>query len=153
MYDLDPEYPEINNRLMHCYMEKYSDSRKKRDKLFYNRAVEYATKQIELDPDAYYYLERGWVYFGAGDFDLAIRDALHCIDEEPENGYAYNLLGKAYYDKKEYDNSIAALEKAIELLRDKKNFAAYNNIVKALETVGRYDEALKYLDQKSHSFG
>ena len=152
VYDLDPEYPEINNRLMHCYMEKYSDSRKKRDKLFYNRAVEHATKQIELDPDAYYYLERGWVYFGAGDFDLAIRDALHCIDEEPENGYAYNLLGKAYYDKKEYDNSIAALEKAIELLRDKKNFAAYNNIVKALETVGRYDEALKYLDQKAEKF-
>ncbi len=151
-YKLDPEYPDVNNRLMHLYMEKYKNERIKKNSLYYDKAVEYGTKQLELEKEGYYYLERGFVYFGGGDTDLAIQDALSCLEIEPENGYAYNLLGKAYYDKKEFDKSIEALYKAVELLKDRNTAAPYTNIVRSLETVGRYDEAIKYLELKNEKF-
>ncbi len=150
--ELDPEYPEVNFKLMQLYAEKYGDSSTKRVRAYYDEAVKYAAKQIEIDPDPYYYIERGFVYYSFGDFDRAIQDALHVIEEDPEHGYAYNLLGKAYIDKKEYDKAIEPLLKAIEILKNERTYAPYNNIVRALESVGRIDEALYYLDKKNERF-
>ena len=57
-YKRDSEYPEVNNRLMHIYLDRYN-SKKIKDSQNYKKAVEYATKQIEVDSDPYYYRERG----------------------------------------------------------------------------------------------
>lgn len=150
-YKRDPEYPEVNNRLMHIYLDRYN-SKKIKDSQNYKKAVEYATKQIEVDSDPYYYRERACVYLDGNDLDLAIKDALYSVENDPENGYGYNILGNAYRFNKEYDKAIEALTKAVELLKDRKVRAPFINIIRTFEITQRYDEALKYLDLKGEIF-
>ena len=54
-----------------------------------------------------------------GDLDKAIHTIQESINIDPENGMAYYLLGKAYFQKKDFSQALGLLDKADSLLEDR----------------------------------
>ena len=85
----------------------------------FDQAIRLAPKFAEA------YLERAIAHGQIGEPELAGKDALEAIKLNPKMPRAYNVLGKALEEKKDYKQAIAIYGKAIEL--DKDYIAAYNN--------------------------
>lgn len=151
--EMDPEYPEINHRLMKLNMQKFYANYDRLDWQLYRNAEYYATKQLEQEEEPYYYLERGFIYYGGGEPAKAIADAEKALELDEEDLYAYNLMGKCYYDMKNYAKSVECLKKAIELSPEGETAAPYNNIIRSLETVGQLDEAIFYVNEYNRIYG
>ena len=145
--EYDPENIEALKKLKDIYISKYRNNRN--DTSLYRKAVDYANRMLKLNPDAHYYVERGFVYLDGGDFDYAIADGLSAIEADQDYGYAYNMLCKVYYRKNDLEKAIENGEKAIKLLNNDENrfSAVFYNLIKAYEKAMRYDEALATLDE------
>lgn len=64
-------------------------------------------------------LEIGEQELAVGDLDKAIHTIQESINIDPENGMAYYLLGKAYFQKKDFSQALGLLDKADSLLEDR----------------------------------
>ena len=89
----------------------------------YEKAIEDATKAIDLDPNQpNNYNIRGEVYYELNEFEKAIEDASKLIDLDPNEPHNYNLRGKAYCELKEFEKAIKDANKAINLKSDEPRF-------------------------------
>ena len=89
----------------------------------YEKAIEDATKAIDLDPNQpNNYNIRGEVYYELKEFEKAIEDASKLIDLDPNEPHNYNLRGKAYCELKEFEKAIKDANKAINLKSDEPRF-------------------------------
>ena len=74
----------------------------------YNKAIEYSTRVIKIDPDsAVTYVIRARAYFELGDMDKAIADSTQAIRRDRNNIGAYSIRGNAYGRKGDMDRAIA----------------------------------------------
>ena len=90
--------------------QKYTDAKK---------AIEYLNNSIKLQPDAASaYSNRGCVYVGLGQQQLAIEDFNESIRLQPDDGMDYNNRGGAYYKLGQYQRAIEDFNKAISLQPD-----------------------------------
>jgi len=68
------------------------------------------------------------------------------LNDKIGNSYFYNLLGAAYYDKKDFTSSLNYYDKAIDIVISSKNskrlIATHYLIAKTLFSLKKYDEAL-----------
>jgi len=127
----DNEHLYANYYLMKIMMDVYSHGYEYSKRPYYEKAIEYATRQIEIDDVAYYYIERAWVYFAGADTKLALEDINKAIELEEDNIYAYNCKGEICLDLKLYDEAIAALKKGVELYKEETTTSPFKNLIKA----------------------
>jgi serine/threonine protein kinase/tetratricopeptide (TPR) repeat protein len=105
------------------------------------KGVEMERRALEIDPD----LADAHMWLGAGLLTLGqVDDAIASINEairlEPENGQAYQGLGRAYWvGKGDFAAAIPAFRKAIEL--NPEAGYSYLQLGLLLAWEGRYDEA------------
>jgi len=97
----------------------------------YNKAVDYYTKAIELEPDnAEYYFNRGLSCHRLKEYEKAIADKSKAIELEPDNAQYYFSRGVSYDWLKEYEKAIADFSEAIKL--DPNNAKYYRSLVRVL---------------------
>lgn len=78
----------------------------------FDEAYATAEKAIELSPDPGYKIGLGAVSYFAQDFERLKKEMLAVIEVHPEYAPAYDWLGMAYIQLKDFDNSIDVYEKA-----------------------------------------
>jgi tetratricopeptide (TPR) repeat protein len=85
----------------------------------YNKAIEYSTRVIKIDPDsAVTYVVRARAYFELGDMDKAIADSTQAIRRDRNNVGAYSIRGNAYGKKGDVDRAIADWNAIIKINPD-----------------------------------
>jgi protein O-GlcNAc transferase len=83
----------------------------------------------------------GVIFYGAGNYDIAIENINNSLLLNPINAAAYYDLGNAYFEKSHFEDAITYYQKAIEI---NPNFAeAFNNLGLAMQDNGRLDYAIK----------
>lgn len=96
-----------------------------------------ATGGAELTPDDLYV--QGTDKFQRGNYQGAIADLNQSINLNPQNAFAYNSRGNAYYELRQYQDAIAQYDQAITL---NPNYAeAYFNRGLAHQLIGNTDQA------------
>lgn len=135
--------------LCSCATSKGSKERELGKKYYrqadYKNSIKYFSEAIKKNPDywkLYYY--RGLSYQNWGEIDRAIKDfskVLKLISHKSTLADIYVIRGTLFYQKTEYESSIADFDKAIELHPENKGAYYYRAISK--EAVGDYQDALK----------
>lgn len=113
----------------------------------YDQSVVAFTKAIELnyDPLALPYNNRGNVYKEIGNYQQAFTDYNKAIELDPEFAYAYANRGNVYLDIGHYLQAVADYNKVMEL--DPKDGDAYNNRGIAYHNIGFYLPAIADYDK------
>lgn len=138
----DPEHRDANNCLMKIYQQEYEKCSKPD---LYETALMYANKQIEINPDRYYYNERGLLYMAAGEYEKSIADYMKALEYCETDMFAYNNAGVALKVLGRYEEAIEMLEKSISLMKEqgRRNKLPYNNLAECYEILGEYEKAIK----------
>ena len=130
---LDPENADIHHELALAY----------RGIQEYQFSLRHFSKAVLLRPGfSEAHNNRGTVYLILGKWDLAI----DCFEKAISNiayktpHFAYNNLGMAFFNKKDYDRAIASYLRAIELFPS--YIVGYTNLGLAYEQVRRWEEAV-----------
>ena len=140
-----------NNKLMNIYQTRYSNLEERSD---YDKAVSYATAQLENDDDDYYYVERALLYLDGYDFDAAFEDASKALEKNPGNVYAYNACGLARMRVGRFKEALEFFDKAIAVMEKGETANPYMNAAKCCETLGEYEKAIHYLEvcRREHEY-
>ncbi len=145
------EYVKVVNAILN--VAKQSITKNKFDEAFqdYDRALKTAAKidnakikneQIVLVKNAYKQdlNDKANLENKAGQNDNAIKYARMAIEQDPNFALSYLNLGDAFLSKKEYDSSIEAYQKSIQL--NAQNVDALNKMGLSYEYKGEYDNAI-----------
>ncbi|MBP7793081.1 MAG: DUF2723 domain-containing protein [Candidatus Goldbacteria bacterium] len=100
-------------------IEAGKKSNKPTEMTFYEKAIDYYTKAIEVDktlPEPYSNLSG--IYNNLKQYDLAIDAAIHAIKLKPNFPEAYNNLAIAYYNKGDKNSALNAMQMAVNLSPD-----------------------------------
>jgi tetratricopeptide (TPR) repeat protein len=92
-------------------------------------------------------LERGQEAMRSGDFDAAIRDFTIVAETRPDDVEIQNLLGRAYANKRAYDDARRHLERALEI--DETHAPSHFALSHIHRNSGRPAEALHHLERAS----
>jgi tetratricopeptide (TPR) repeat protein len=107
----------------------------------YNKAIEYLTEAIKLEPDnAKYYNERGKNYNRLKDYEKSIADRSKAIELEPDNALYYNNRGINYNWLNDFERAVADKSKAIELKPDNAEY--YNSRGISYSWLRDYEKAI-----------
>lgn len=139
--DNNPNNMMANAELSDIYSEMFSDTE---DLKYYELALPYASRQIELTPEAYYYIERGLLHMDAWKWEDAVADFEKAAELEPDNTYAYNNMGCVYKYTKQYEKAIKVLEKAAEVMKEGETMLPFGNLGDTYERMGEYEKALEF---------
>ena len=110
----------------------------------------FANKALSLSPDlsdGYWLLAE--YYWQTAEYDSCIVYAKNASDLNPNNGYAYEIMGKGYYFNRDYPNALINFEKCRRILIGDN--VQYPRILDWFSTVymaiGDYEEAHKYREE------
>ena len=95
------------------------------------------------------YNNLGSVYLSQKQYALAEEHFLNAIKYDPRLAGPYNGLGVIYANKGDHSTAINNWKKAVEL--DSQQFDALYNLGILLVQVGRFEEAVVYLERFIHS--
>jgi len=144
---LKEKYKDVIDLLSDQILNQYQDSdlfdwrARAHDRLSEkDKAVEYYTKSLALNPRFDSYIYRGNILYAQGDYDAAIKDYTNAIDLKPDNEIGYYNRATAYSSKEDYDKAIFDFNKSIELKQGYED--AYNNRGIALFKKKEYDKAI-----------
>ncbi|MCR5214069.1 MAG: tetratricopeptide repeat protein [Eubacterium sp.] len=147
----DENHRQANNRLMNFYQDEYN---RLEDRNFYDKAVAYATRQLEIIDDGYYRIERGLLYMDGYDFAGAIEDATKAIEQDSSNPYAHNCLGVAKMRSGDFMGALKHFNDGIEVQKNElETRIPYTNAAKCCEQMGEFRRALDYLEKSKDAFG
>ncbi len=145
---VNPEFAPALRRMMYLYsyMSNQNDNLEQCQK-----AVDYATRFIQVTGSAEGYVERGNLYIDLYELHKAVADCKKAIELDSEAYYAYNNLGCALLKLRQVNKAIEPLKQAI-VMAPNKDHLPYLNLAecyvlqesygKAIET---YQSALKLL--------
>lgn len=136
--EINPEHRRANSRLADYYSDMYDVTEEEE---YFAQALPYSSRQLELTPTAYYYVERGLLYMNAGHWDEAEADFRKAFELEPEDSYAYNNLGCVYKYCGRYEEALEMFLKALECMTPGESTVFYGNLADCYERMGRYEEA------------
>lgn len=146
---VNPENPRANSRIVDLLTDQLKSTGNRE---YYTEALPFATRQIELQPTAYYYIERGLLYMEAGVWDEAEADFIKAAELEPENTYAYNNRGCIYKYKEEYEKALELFAKAVEVMEEKETLIPYGNMGGCYERMCDYQKAAEWYKKGSELF-
>ncbi|MBQ9872136.1 MAG: tetratricopeptide repeat protein [Eubacterium sp.] len=139
---LNPDHRAVHEKLSDYYLDRYYNTEKQR---YYKQAVDHSLRQIENYANAYYYVSLGLVYMDGYEFDKALEAGQKAAEEEPNDAYAYNVIGYSLMMLKRYAEAEEAFNKGNQLLAEHPvNMALQRNFIRFLEQRGRYREAIDY---------
>jgi len=131
----------INNERQYTANEYFRKGFQAENNKNSNKAIEYYTKSISLNPnDGKAYNNRGVAYSNLKRYNEAISNYNKSIAMMPQNAEAYNNRGVAYSNLKRYNEAISDFNKAIAL--DPMDADIYYNRGDAYSELNRYNEAL-----------
>ncbi|MCU1241396.1 MAG: hypothetical protein JWO71_2122 [Candidatus Acidoferrum typicum] len=106
----------------------------------YGNALDSYRRVAELDPkNPFAYINIAAILLQTGRFNEAIGPLQKSLQLSPD-GQGYSNLGIAYFYLKQYDNAIAAYEKAVQLVPNSDMFVG--NLAEAYYRAGQKDRAL-----------
>ncbi|MGB8329722.1 MAG: tetratricopeptide repeat protein [Polyangiales bacterium] len=85
--------------------------------------------------------EEGMELLHAGELDQAIDELVRVVHEHPDNEYAYQFLGHAYFQKEAYAEALKSYVEALQLVPD--YLGAMVGAGQALRMMGEYDRAIR----------
>ena len=115
----------------------------------FNKAIEYYTKAIEVDPDnAEYYCNRGVSYNWLKEYEKAIEDKSKAIELDPDNAEYYYSRGVSYGWLKEYEKAIEDKSSAIRLEPDDAKYyysrgSNYHKLKEYEKAIADYSKAIE----------
>ena len=116
----------------------------------FDMAVELYRRSLDLHPTAEAYTFLGWTYHFQGRVEDAIAECKKAIQVDPEFGNPYNDIGAYLLERKEYDEALPWLERALQSRRyESYHYPHYNlgrvYMAKEMFVKARYhfDQALK----------
>lgn len=139
----DENHSRANHELMKIYSRRFDQYELKSA---YGAALKHINAQLELVPDAYYYIERGLLYMDNFNMDLALADYHKALELEPNNVYAYNNIGYVHQSKGEFEEAIAYFKKAIENIEDEKTILPYRNMAYCYKALRKWDQGIEILE-------
>ncbi len=146
---VNEENPRANSRIVDILTDRLKETG---DRKYYEEALPFATRQIELEPTAYYYIERGLLYMEAGVWEPAEKDFIEAANLEPDNTYAYNNRGCIYKYQEEYEKAIELFTKALEVMEEKETLIPYGNMGGSYERMCDYQKAVEWYKKGSEQF-
>lgn len=105
----------------------------------FSKAIEEATRAIELEGGKTYYSYRGDIYRQAGIYDKAIEDYKVSMEEDPTNGYEYYAIGWCYELDGNAQKALEYYNQGIDL--DKNDSYLLLNRGDLLKKMGEVDAA------------
>jgi len=133
--DLNPE----NSQAHHWYALYLSAMGK------HKQALEISHKAVSLSPVPYSDIGHASIYYFAHQFEKMVEVLTETIKKDPELAPAYDWLGMAYCQLKQFGNSIEVYRKAVELSDGLAEIKA--GLGHAYGMAGRNDEAKQVLDE------
>jgi tetratricopeptide (TPR) repeat protein len=146
---MNPKHPRAHHELMKIYSRRFDLYELK---TAYGAALKEITAQLEIVPDAYYYIERGLLYMDNYNFDHALEDYRKALELEPDNIYAYNNIGYVYQVQKRFDEAIQYYTRSIELMGEERTMLPYTNMAKCYEAMKQWDSAIDILKRALEEF-
>ncbi|MBN2040717.1 MAG: tetratricopeptide repeat protein [Spirochaetes bacterium] len=95
--------------------------------------------------NAIYYNKQGWENLAKGDHFRAILSFKNALKQNPKYKDALLGLGKAYLKTEAYEESLKLFSDVLRI--DRGNTDAIDSAASAMAELGRFDDALKYLDK------
>lgn len=136
---VDPKYAPALRRMMYIY-SYLSNENDDLDQCA--KAVEYATRFIDVTNAAEGYVERGNLYIDLYELEKSVEDCKMAIDLDSEAYYAYNNLGCTLLKLRRVQEAIEPLEQAIAMEPDRDHLP-YLNLAECYALIGEYDKAVK----------
>lgn len=115
------------------------------EKRDFEKAVEYYGRQIEIAPNSYLYMSRGYCLSAMSKYAEARADYNKSIDMEPEQYNSYRHLGNTYVFEEQEEKALPYLEKALELDGGKEEMWCYMDYVSALLRLGNVEKSIEVL--------
>ena len=140
----DAKHSRVNHELMRIYSQRFDDYELKSA---YGAALKYINAQLDLVPDAYYYIERGLLYMDNFNMDLAVADYQKALELEPDNVYAYNNIGYVLQSKGKFEEAISYFKQSIEHMTDEKTLLPYRNMASCYKALRQWDKGIEILEK------
>lgn len=137
----NPEHGNANNKLMSIHETLFNITENQAE---YETALRYATRQLEIRESAYYYVERGLLYFEGYELEKAIADYERALELEPDDVFAYNNAGYTYQTMGDIEKAKKMLEKAIEIMENggDQTRLPLSNLADCYEVEKDYEKAI-----------
>lgn len=111
----------------------------------FNESISESKKAVELEPTSGYKIGLGSMYYFAQDFEELKNSMKEVVSDESEFAQAYDWLGMAYIQLKEYDKSIKVYENAASI--SGRLAEILGGLGHAYGIAGREKEAKRILDE------
>lgn len=147
--EINDRHPTANHSLMGLYQMTWEDTEKKE---YYELAKRHAGQQLEICPEAYYYIERGLLYTDGDEYQLAIADFLQALTYHTHDVYSYSNLGVVYFHLRDYQKSIEMANQAAEIMDGAVTTLPYRTLGKCYQALNDYQQALKCFQENMKLF-
>lgn len=148
---LDPKFTDARNNLGRAYTEmaRYQDAEK---------MLNIVANDLTYPSQERTYVNLGLNFFNQKKYDQAKNNFLKAIAIQPDNCFAHTYYGRSFFELKNYDSSVEALDKAIEfcqkLLIDEPHYysaLSYYRLGNIQKSISRFQEVIKLYPNGKYS--
>lgn len=132
-------YADACEKVSDYYRIRYHQTYQKK---YLDKAISYATRQLEEMENCYYLVHRGLLYMNALILKPAIADFKKALEHRENDWPAWNNLGCCYKYLGEFSEAIRCFEKAIKYMGEDKDILPYSNMADCYEALGQYQRAV-----------
>lgn len=137
--DINSENLEAIEKIGDIYLDLYVN---KEDTRYYEKAISYGKKLLELSQNCYFYVHVGIMYERGCEFEKSIECYQKASEYDPKDIWPHNNAGYVYKRIGRYEDAISEYKKAIELMEDDQSMLPYRNLATCYEILGLYEEAM-----------
>ena len=120
----------------------------------YDTALFYLSKQIEINPHPYFYMEEALAYRCKGNYKAAIRDYEEVIKKEPQNASAHRELAYSYERIGDTFSAILHYDLAIDYTEESnEKRMLYLSKARILQCVRRFSDAKIIYEEYIEKYG
>lgn len=121
-------------------------------KRLYEEGMFYASRQIEIEPNAYFYIERGNFHMSYQQRQRAVLDYEKAIELEPDNAYGYYNMGRAYEFMGKYEKALECFQKSLVVERPESRLETRKSMCECARKLGHYEEAIRYIKEELEAY-
>ncbi|MCM1273494.1 MAG: tetratricopeptide repeat protein [Clostridium sp.] len=122
----------------------------------YSDAIKLLSKQLEVMPHSYYYINRGILNRFLANYKSALADFSEAIKYEPDNYYCHSRMGLIYEQHRQFEQAIECYDKALSCiyeLDDEMKAQIYSYKARTLQCMNRFEESRNVYEEYTERFG